>query len=80
VQVTGAAWRAAMRIMAGVADFVHRIRDGRTTRVLGGQTIKGSDDIVCDRWSDASKLRSMVSHWFGLKTTGAVSPGLASKL
>jgi hypothetical protein len=29
VQVTGATWWAAMRIMAGVGDLVQRIRDGQ---------------------------------------------------
>jgi hypothetical protein len=28
VQVTGATWRAVMRIMAGVGDLVQRIGDG----------------------------------------------------
>jgi hypothetical protein len=28
VQVTGAAWRAATRIVAGVRDLVQRTRDG----------------------------------------------------
>jgi hypothetical protein len=36
VQVAGAAWRAAMRIVAGVGDLVQRTRDGRTGQVLGG--------------------------------------------
>jgi hypothetical protein len=45
--VEGAAWRAAMRIMAGVGDLVQRIRDGRTVRVLGGRTIGRSGDAVC---------------------------------
>jgi hypothetical protein len=34
-QVAGVAWRAAMRIMAGVGDLVQRTGDGRTGRVLG---------------------------------------------
>jgi hypothetical protein len=36
VQVAGAAWHAAMRIVAGVGDLVQRIWDGRTGRVLDG--------------------------------------------
>jgi hypothetical protein len=48
VQVTGAAWRAATRIMAGVGDMVQRIGDGRTGRVFGGQTIERSGDAVCE--------------------------------
>jgi hypothetical protein len=47
VQVAGATWRAAMRIMAGVGDLVQRIRDGCTGRVLGGQAIERSGDAVC---------------------------------
>jgi hypothetical protein len=47
VQVEGAAWRAAMRIVAGVGDLLQRIRDGCTGRVLGGRTIGRSDDAVC---------------------------------
>jgi hypothetical protein len=47
VQVTGAAWRAAMMIVAGVRDLVQRTEDGRTGRVLGGWTIERSDDTVC---------------------------------
>jgi hypothetical protein len=47
VQVAGAAWRAAMRIMVGVGDLVQRIEDGRTGRVLGDQTIGRSGDVVC---------------------------------
>jgi hypothetical protein len=47
VQVTGAAWRAAMRTVTGVGDLVQKIRDGRTGRVLGGRAVERSDDIVC---------------------------------
>jgi hypothetical protein len=36
VQVACAAWRAAMRIVAGVGDLVQRTCDGRTGQVLGG--------------------------------------------
>jgi hypothetical protein len=41
------AWWAATRIMAGVGDLVQRTRDGRTSRVLGGQTIGRLGDAVC---------------------------------
>jgi hypothetical protein len=47
VQVAGAAWRAAMRIVAGVGDLVQRIGDGRTGQVLGDRVIKRSGGIVC---------------------------------
>jgi hypothetical protein len=48
VQVAGATWRAAARIVTGVGDLVQRTDDGRTGRVLGSQTIKRSGDAVCD--------------------------------
>jgi hypothetical protein len=47
VQVAGAAWRAATRIMAGVGDLVQRNRDGRTGRVLGGRAVERSGGAVC---------------------------------
>jgi hypothetical protein len=46
VQVTGTAWRAATRIVAGVGDLVQRTRDGRTGPVLGGWAIETSGDAV----------------------------------
>jgi hypothetical protein len=47
VQVAGAAWRAATRIVVGVGDLVQKIGDGRTGQVLGGWTIERSGDAVC---------------------------------
>jgi hypothetical protein len=47
VQVIGAPWRAATRIVAGVEDLVQRTRDGRTGQVLGGRMIERSGGIVC---------------------------------
>jgi hypothetical protein len=47
VQVAGAAWRASMRIMAGVGDFVQMTGDGRTGQILDGQTIERSGGTVC---------------------------------
>jgi hypothetical protein len=47
VQVAGAAWRAAMRIMVGVGDLVQRIEDDLTGRVLSGRAIKRSGVVVC---------------------------------
>jgi hypothetical protein len=47
VQVAGAAWRAAMRIMAIVGDLVQRTGDGCTGRVLGGWAIERSVGAVC---------------------------------
>jgi hypothetical protein len=47
VQVTGVAWWEAMRIMVGVGNIVQRTKDGRTGRVLSGQTIDRSGDAIC---------------------------------
>jgi hypothetical protein len=47
VQVAGAAWCAATRIVAGVGDLVQRTVDGRTGRVLGGRAVERSGDAVC---------------------------------
>jgi hypothetical protein len=47
VQVAGAAWCAAIRIVAGVGDLVQRIEDGRIGQVLGGRAIKRSGGTVC---------------------------------
>jgi hypothetical protein len=45
--VTGAAWHAAMRIMAGVGDLVHRTEDDCTGRELDGRVIERSGGAVC---------------------------------
>jgi hypothetical protein len=48
VQVTGAAYRATMRIVAGgVGDLVQTTGDGRTSRVLGGRAIERSGGAMC---------------------------------
>jgi hypothetical protein len=47
VQVTGAARRAAMRIVIGVGDLVQRTGDDRTGRVLGGRAVERSGGIMC---------------------------------
>jgi hypothetical protein len=84
VQVAGAAWRAATRIVAGVEDLVQRTGDCRIGRVLAGRVTERSGDAVCGlhraRGDEelgflalASKLRSTVYEWFGLKTTRMVS-------
>jgi hypothetical protein len=83
MQVAGAAWRAAMRIMVGVGDLVQRTRDGRIGQVLGGQVIERSGDTMCGLHlacgdeecgfhGSASKPRSTICQWFCLKTTGTV--------
>jgi hypothetical protein len=46
VQVAGAAWRAMMRIAAGVGDLMQRTGDGRTSRILGGRAIERSGGAV----------------------------------
>jgi hypothetical protein len=46
LQVAGAAWRAATRIVAGVGDLVQRIGDGCTGRVLDDRAIERSSDAV----------------------------------
>jgi hypothetical protein len=76
--------------MIGVRDLVQRIGDGHTGRILSGRTIKRSGDIVYglhharedekrEFLGRASKPRSTVCQWFGIKTTGTVFSGLASK-
>jgi hypothetical protein len=47
VQVAGVAWRATMRIVAGVGDLVQMTGDGRTGWVLGGQAVERSGGAVC---------------------------------
>jgi hypothetical protein len=47
VQVAGATWHAAMRIVAGVGDLVQRIEDGHTDWVLGGRAVERSGGAVC---------------------------------
>jgi hypothetical protein len=47
VQVVGAAWRAAMRTVAGVGDLVQRIGDGCTGWILGGRAVERLGGAVC---------------------------------
>jgi hypothetical protein len=47
VQVTGVAWHAAMRTVAGVGDLVQRTGDGRTGQILGGRAVERSGGAVC---------------------------------
>jgi hypothetical protein len=46
--VADAAWRAAMRIMAGVGDMVQRTRDGHISHVLDSRVIERPGGAVCD--------------------------------
>jgi hypothetical protein len=48
VQVAGATWCAAMRIVIGVGDIVQMTVNGRTDRVLGGWVIERSGGDVYD--------------------------------
>jgi hypothetical protein len=91
VQVVGAAWCAATRIMAGLGDLVQRTGDGRTGRVLSGRVIEKSGGAMCglhrargdeerEFLGCALKPRSTVCECFGLKITRTVFAGLASKL
>jgi hypothetical protein len=69
VQVAGAAWRAATRIVVGLGDLVQRTGDGRTGQVLGAP-------CTCRRGAHVSWLSLKIKvdglSWFGLKTTGTV--------
>jgi hypothetical protein len=47
VHVAGAAWRAAMRIVAGVGDLVQWTSDSLTGQVLGGRAVKRSGGVMC---------------------------------
>jgi hypothetical protein len=47
VQVAGAAWCTAMRIVAGVGDLVQRTGYGRTAQLLCGWAIEMSGGAVC---------------------------------
>jgi hypothetical protein len=47
VQVAGAAWRAVMRIMAGVRDLVQRTGDGCRGWVLDDRVIERLGGAVC---------------------------------
>jgi hypothetical protein len=90
VQVAGVAWRTATRTVTGVGDLIQMTGDGHTGRVLGGRAVERLGGAVCglhlargDKergflgW--ASKPRSMVCEWFGLKTTRMIFAVLASK-
>jgi hypothetical protein len=47
VQVAGATWHVATRIMAGVGDLLQRIGDGRPGQVHGGWAVERSGGAVC---------------------------------
>jgi hypothetical protein len=89
--VAGAAWHTVMRIMVEVGDLVQRTQDGHTCWVLGGRAIERSGGAVCSLhrargdnkreflgW--ASKPRSAIYHWFGLKTIEMVCQWFGLKI
>jgi hypothetical protein len=45
--VSGAAWRAPLRIVVAVGDLVQRTGDDHTCRVLYGRMIERLGDAVC---------------------------------
>jgi hypothetical protein len=47
VQVVGAAWRAAMRTVAGVGDLVQRTGDGHIGWILGGRAVERLGGAMC---------------------------------
>jgi hypothetical protein len=90
VQVAGAAWHVATRIMAGVGDLVQMTSDGRTGQVLGGEAIEMLSGAMCglhrargdeehEFLGCASKPRSTVCVWFDIKITRTVFSCLTSK-
>jgi hypothetical protein len=91
VQVVGAIWRVATRIMAWIWDLIQRTENDRTGLIFGGRAIERSSDTVYSLhrarraeergflgW--ASKLRSTVCKWFDLKITVTIFSCLTSKL
>jgi hypothetical protein len=73
VQVAGAAWRTATRIVTGVGDLMQRTRNGCTGRVLGGRAIERSAGFLVEPQNKGRQFGP--NHWddflwFGLKTSG----------
>jgi hypothetical protein len=88
LQVAGVAWRAATRIMVGVGDLVRRTGDSQAHvgySVAGWSGGRVTPCAVCTMHVEseflgwASKPRSTIYKWFGLKTTRTILSGLASK-
>jgi hypothetical protein len=67
VYAAGAAWRAEMRIVAGVEDLVQRIEDSHTGQVLGGWMIGRSGDAVYGLHHARADGGARIS-WLSLKT------------
>jgi hypothetical protein len=66
VQVAGAAWRAVMRIVAGVGDLMQRVGDDRTGWVLGSRAIERSGGTVV-RSAPCTCRRGVRVSWLSLK-------------
>jgi hypothetical protein len=90
VHVADAVWQVATKIVAGVADLVQRMGDGRTSQVLDGRTIKRLSELcaVCTVHDESRSASFLVEpqnqgQWFvsGLasKPLGRFVSGLASK-
>jgi hypothetical protein len=47
VQVAGATWQTAIKIVTEVGDLLQRTGDGHTDRILGGRMIGRSGDTMC---------------------------------
>jgi hypothetical protein len=86
VQVVGAAWGAASRIVAGVGDQVQRTENGHTGQVLIGRTIGRSGNAVHVEKRNASFLvepliqGQMFICGLASKSLGRFVSGLVSKL
>jgi hypothetical protein len=60
VQVAGATWWAAMRIVTGLGDLVQRTGDSDTCRVLGGRMIERSGDTVYGLHCTQHKIQNRI--------------------
>jgi hypothetical protein len=80
VQVTGAAWRPATRIMAEVGDLLQRTEVGQAQvkySVAGQSRGRVTLCVICTVHKKARSANFLVElqnegRWFGLKTTGMV--------
>jgi hypothetical protein len=79
VQVAGAAWRAATRIMTGVGDLVHRSGTRSSKHVATVFSGLASKHVATVFSSLALKPMAMVFSNLASNLVATVSPGLASK-
>jgi hypothetical protein len=78
MQLAGAAWYAATRIVTEIGDWVQRTEDGRIGRILGGRAIEMSGNVVCG----LHRARGDEEHEFlgwASKSRSIIFSGLASK-